>query len=76
MVEWETLQQECQELKKKEEAWNDANHAYHKALIEYKHKNEGLEREKELWLQEQETKNQTIERMTLQILHMKNMFTW
>jgi hypothetical protein len=37
-------------LKKKEEAWNDANHAYQEALIEYKHKVEGLEKERELWL--------------------------
>jgi hypothetical protein len=37
-------------LKKKEEAWNDANHAYHMALIEYKHKVEGLERYRELGL--------------------------
>jgi len=35
-------------LKKKKEAWNDADHAYKKALIKYTHKNEGLEREKEL----------------------------
>jgi len=34
----------------KEEAWNDTNHWYQKALIEYKHKVEGLERERELWL--------------------------
>jgi hypothetical protein len=33
---------------KKEEAWNGANHWYQKALIEYKHKVEGLEREREL----------------------------
>jgi hypothetical protein len=35
-------------MKKKEEAWNDANHSYQKALIEYKHKVECLEREGEL----------------------------
>ncbi len=45
MVVWKTLQQECQERKKKKEAWNDTDHAYQKALIEYKYKNEGLERE-------------------------------
>jgi hypothetical protein len=28
MVEWTTLQKECHDLKKKEEAWNDENHAY------------------------------------------------
>ncbi len=57
MVEWTTLQcQEYQELKKKEEAWNNANHAYQKALIEYKHKSNSLEKERELWLQRQDTK--------------------
>ncbi len=68
MVEWITLQcQECQELKKKKEAWNDANHAYQKALTEYKHKLEGLEKQRELWLQEQDTINQTVEKMTIHI---------
>jgi hypothetical protein len=33
----------------------------------------GLEREKELWLQEQKTTNQTMEKITVQILQMKNM---
>jgi hypothetical protein len=37
-------------LKKKEEAWNDTNHAYQEGMIEYKHKVEGLEKEKEMWL--------------------------
>jgi hypothetical protein len=32
-----------------------------------------LEREKELWLQEQKIKNQTMEKMTVKILQMKNM---
>jgi hypothetical protein len=59
--------QKCQELKKKEEAWNDANHAYQKTLIEYKHKTEGLEKKRELWLQEQDIKNQTMEKMTINI---------
>ncbi len=45
MGEWTILQQECEELKKKKEAWNEAKHAYQKALIKYKHRNEGLERE-------------------------------
>ncbi len=54
MMEWIELQMECQKLKKKEEARNDANHAYDKTLIEYKHKVKGLERQKEPWLQEQE----------------------
>ncbi len=65
MVEWTSLQWECHELKKKEEPWNEAKHAYQKALIEYKHKNEGLKRNKEPWLQELETINQTIEKMTI-----------
>jgi hypothetical protein len=50
MMDWTKLQKECKELKKKEEAWNDANHAYQKALIEYRNKVEGLEREREMWL--------------------------
>jgi hypothetical protein len=50
MMEWTKLQKECQEFKKKEEAWNDIDHAYWKAFIEYKHKVVGLERKKELWL--------------------------
>ncbi len=33
MGEWTILQQECKELKKKKEAWNEAKHAYQKALI-------------------------------------------
>jgi hypothetical protein len=50
MMDWTKLQKECEELKKKDEAWNDANHAYQKALIEYRHKVEGLEKDRELWL--------------------------
>ncbi len=73
MVEWIELQKECQELKKKEEAWNDGDYAYQKTLIKYKHKVEGLEREKESWLQEHDIINQTMENMTIQILQMKNM---
>ncbi len=57
-----TPQKECQKLKKKEEAWNEIEQQYYKAMIDYKHK-EGLERKKELWLQEQETRNNTIEKM-------------
>jgi hypothetical protein len=38
MMEWTKLLKE----------WNDANHSYQKALIKYKHKVEGLEREREL----------------------------
>ncbi len=75
MVEWTTLQQECQEPKKKEEACNDVDHAYQKALIKYKRKIEGLERQRELWLQEHDTKNQTMEKMMVQILQMKNMIS-
>ncbi len=40
------LKMECIELKQKEEAWTKVDHAYQKALIKYKHKVEGLEREK------------------------------
>jgi hypothetical protein len=28
MVEWKALQHECQQELKKEEAWNEVNHAY------------------------------------------------
>ncbi len=73
MVEWTELQKECQELKKKNEAWNDGDHAYQKTLIKYKHKVEGLERERELWLQKHDIINQTMEKMIVQILQMKNM---
>jgi hypothetical protein len=52
MMDKTKLQKECKEVKKKEEAWNDANHAYQKALIECRHKVEGLERDRELWLYE------------------------
>lgn len=41
-------------------------------MINYKNK-EGLEWEKEFWLQEHETWNNTIEKMSLQILQMKSM---
>lgn len=73
MVEWIELQKECQELKKKIEAWNDGDHACQKTLIKYKHKVEGLERKREPWLQEHDIINQTMEKMTIQILQMKNM---
>ncbi len=63
MMDQTKLQKECKELKKKEEAWNDTNHAYQKALIKYRHKVEGLEKERELRQQEQETRNQTMEKM-------------
>ncbi len=64
---------ENKELKKKKEEWNEADHAYQKTIIEYKHKVEVLGKEKQLWFQEQKTKNQTMEKMTIQILQMKNM---
>jgi hypothetical protein len=38
--------------------------------MEYKHK-EALEREKEPWLQEHETKTNIIDQMFIQITHMK-----
>jgi hypothetical protein len=57
------LKKECTELRQKEEAWIKGNHSYHKTLIKYKHKVEGLEREKQLWLQELEIKKQTIDKM-------------
>ncbi len=41
-------------------------------MINYKNK-EGLEWEKGFWLQEHETWNNTIEKMSLQILQMKSM---
>ncbi len=44
MGEWIVLQQECQELKNKKEAWNEAKHAHQKALIEYKHKKDRKEK--------------------------------
>jgi hypothetical protein len=37
-------------VEEKKKAWNDDDHAYQKALIEYKHKIEGLERKRVLWL--------------------------
>ncbi len=40
--------------------------------MEYKHK-KVLEREKELWLQEHETKTNIINKMFVQIIHMKSM---
>ncbi len=63
---------ENEEPKKKKEAWNDIDHAYKKALKNIS-KIKGLERWKELWLQEHETRNQTMEKLTVQILQMKNM---
>ncbi len=41
-------------------------------MINYEHK-EGLEWEKELWLYKQKTRNNTIEKMYVQILQMKFM---
>jgi hypothetical protein len=41
--------------------------------IVYKHKVESLEGEKQLWLQEQETRKQTMDKMTIQILRLNNM---
>ncbi len=73
MVEWIELQKECQKLKKKKEAWNDGDHAYQKTLIKYKHKVDGLERQKGPWLQEHDIINQTMEKMIVQILQMKKM---
>jgi predicted transcriptional regulator len=52
LMEFSKLKKECMELRQKEESWIKGNHAYHKTLIKYKHKVEGLEREKQLWLQE------------------------
>ncbi len=72
LMEFLELKKECMELRQKEEAWTEANHAYKKALIKYKHKVEGFERKKQLWLQEQETRKQTIDKMTVQILQMNN----
>ncbi len=46
LMEFLELKKERMELKQNEEAWTNANHAYHKTLIDYKHKVEGLEREK------------------------------
>ncbi len=62
-------------VEEKKKAWNDDDHAYQKALIEYKHKIEGLERKRVLWLQEHDTRNQTMEKMMTQILQIKNMIT-
>jgi hypothetical protein len=44
------------ELRYKEKKWIEIDHAYKKTLIEYKDKVEGLEREKQLWLDEYETR--------------------
>ncbi len=63
---------ENKELQKKKEAWNDIDHAY-KTTLRNISKVEGLDMQKELWLQEHETKNQTMEKLTVQILQMKNM---
>jgi len=46
LMEFPKLKKECMELRQNEEAWTNVDHAYHKALINYKHKVEGLEREK------------------------------
>lgn len=42
------VQKECQELKNKEEAWNETEQQYQKTMIDYRHKKEGWEMEKEL----------------------------
>ncbi len=73
MVEWIALQKECKELKKKKEGWYDTKHQYRKIIIKYKHKKGGLDKEKGFWLQEQETEENAIEKMSIQILHMKSM---
>jgi hypothetical protein len=49
LVDWRTIvQKDCQELKNKEEAWNETEQQYQKTMIDYKHKKDGWEREKEL----------------------------
>ncbi len=50
LMEFLELKKECMKLKQKEKAWIEANRAYQKSLIKYKHKVEGLEKEKQLWL--------------------------
>jgi hypothetical protein len=42
-------------------------------LKEFKYKNEVLERKKELWLQNQETKRNIIDKMSINIVQMKSM---
>jgi hypothetical protein len=42
-------------------------------LKEFKYKKEVLERKKELWLQNQETKRNIIDKMSINILQMKSM---
>ncbi len=44
LMEFLKLKKECTELRQKEEAWIEANRAYQKSLIMYKHKVEGLEK--------------------------------
>jgi hypothetical protein len=56
------------ELRWKEEKWIEIDHAYKKTLIEYKDKVEGLEREKQLWFYEYETRKQIMDKMIIQIL--------
>ncbi len=60
------------ESRNKEEAWNKIEQQYQNAMINYEHK-EGLEREKEFWLYKQETRNNTIEKISVKILQMKFM---
>lgn len=74
MVEWIALQKECKELKKKE-GWYETKHQCQKIIIDYKHKKGGLNKEKGFWQQEQKTKENAIEKMLIQILHMKSMIT-
>jgi hypothetical protein len=50
LMEFLELKKECMELRQKEEAWIEANREYQKSLIKFKHKVEGLEKEKQLWL--------------------------
>ncbi len=73
MEELVAQQKEWQELRKKEEAWNETKQ-HQTSLLKFKHKKEALEREKELWLQEQEIETNAIDKMFVKIIHMKSMF--
>ncbi len=48
---------------------------YQKILKEFKYKKEVLERKKELWLQNEETKTNIIDNVSIHILQMKSMIT-
>jgi len=48
---------------------------YQKILKKFKYKKEVLERKKELWLQNQETKTNIIDKMSIHILQLKSMIT-